>query len=154
MKSPEPAIGQGYPKTASLQKLSLVIATRNRSRLLKSCLDSISGQAGIPKGFRVFVVDNGAHADPAIKSLCYSPGYGILAIHYVHHPKPGISEARNRGAGLATTDYIGFIDDDAVLPRTWLEGAFHIQDEVQPDIYGGPFTPIYLQKKPAWFKDQ
>jgi GT2 family glycosyltransferase len=132
----------------------VVIATRNRSRLLKSCLDSISRQAGLPKGFRVFVVDNSARADPAVKSLCSSPGYSGLAIHYVHHPKPGISEARNRGAGLATTEYIGFIDDDAVLPKSWLEGAFRIQDEVRPDVYGGPFTPTYLQKKPAWFKDE
>jgi GT2 family glycosyltransferase len=89
-----------------------------------------------------------------VKSLCNSPGYGLFAIHYVHQPKPGISEARNRGAGLATTEYVGFIDDDAILPRSWLESAFRIQDEVRPDIYGGPYIPNYVQKKPAWFKDE
>ena len=88
-----------------------------RFRLLKTCLDSVARLASFAREVSgSFVVDNGHRHDPAVKSLCSSPGYGILTI-YSSTIKTGISEARNRGAGLATTEYIGFIDDDAICPH-------------------------------------
>jgi GT2 family glycosyltransferase len=48
---------------------------------------------------------------------------------------------------------VGFLDDDGVLPRTWVGNALTISAGTGARIFGGPYFPVYTSQKPAWFKD-
>jgi GT2 family glycosyltransferase len=133
--------------------LSLVIATRSRAELLDRCLASLACQAGLSDRFEIIVVDNADAPDPALEAVCRSPAYAGLTMVYIHHPQRGSSEARNRGAAQARGDWLGFLDDDVLLPTGWLQRALQFGADTQALIYGGPYTPLYESPKPAWFKD-
>ena len=134
--------------------LSLVIATRDRAELLKRCLDSLACQS-VPAGsIEVIVVDNADTPDPAVDLLCRSEAYGALPLIRIHHPVRGSSGARNRGASLARGRLVGFLDDDALLPPTWIQQALDTAAATRARIFGGPYTPTYASSKPAWFKDE
>ena len=66
----------------------------------------------------------------------------------------GLSAARNRGITAAKTEYITFLDDDAVAEKNWLEAAVKIIKTGRNAIFGGPIYPFYRTARPIWFKDK
>jgi glycosyltransferase involved in cell wall biosynthesis len=89
--------------------VSVIVPTRNRSRMLAATLGSVLRQRDVD--LEVIVVDEAstdetpvtlsalAHADPRLR--------------IVRHDTPrGVSTARNRGAAEAHGDWVAFVDDD------------------------------------------
>ncbi len=137
-----------------LPKISIVIPTYQREVLLKTLLDSILEQTILPGNYEVIVVDNFPTPYQPTHELCASSRYALLDMKCLNDPVLGSSEARNFGMGQARASWIAFIDDDERLPTHWVEKALEIIDNHQPDIFGGPYHPYYLDSKPIWFKDQ
>ncbi len=75
-------------------------------------------------------------------------------MQYLFEKKPGPSHARNTGWKRARGEYVGFFDDDAKAPANWLTVADAIIKDRSPDIFGGPYFPFYMSKRPAWFKEE
>jgi glycosyltransferase involved in cell wall biosynthesis len=90
-----------------MPEVSVVIPTRNRSRLLALTLHSVRWQHGVD--LEVVVVDDGSTDDTA-------PIVAALAdprIRLVRHASPqGVSAARNRGVAEAGGAWVAFLDDD------------------------------------------
>jgi len=85
-------------------KVSIIIATRNRSELLRSAVDS-ARNAG--SDIEIVVVDDAS--DDSTRELC-SGWTDILYLRARRRLGPG--GARNAGIIASTSEYISFLDDD------------------------------------------
>ena len=97
----------------SSKSISIVIPAYNEAHYLAQCLDSIAGQTVPPD--EVIVVDNGSTDNTAAVARRYS------FVRVVAERRPGIVHARNAGFDTATSDIIGRIDADTILPPNWVE---------------------------------
>lgn len=91
----------------SLPLASVVIATRDRPRLLRRAVTSVLNQRGVAPLEVIVVVDGGAQEeladlDPGPHRLVCIPNSG----------NPGLAGARNTGIGRAGADLVAFCDDD------------------------------------------
>lgn len=93
---------------------SVVVCTRDRPAHLDRCLASLR-RLDYPR-FDIIVVDN---APRDARTHQVADRWGAV---YEVEPVPGLSRARNRGARLANTEIIAFLDDDAVAEPSWLCG--------------------------------
>lgn len=93
--------------------VTIVVCTRNRNALLKTCLEAISALK--PQPNEVLVVDNSA-GDPETELIArnFSARYSVEAV-------TGLSRARNRGMAESRTDIVAFLDDDSNPDEHWLE---------------------------------
>jgi GT2 family glycosyltransferase len=124
--------------------MSVVIATKDRERYLRSTLASLRAQSGAPS-FEVIVVDNGS-AD-ATKSVVDTHAAEGLPVRYVSEPEPNRGKARNRGVEVACGEYVLFCDDDVQLPERWIAAhrAAHRDGE---RVVNGPILNVesYAQR--------
>lgn len=131
-------------------RLDVVVATYNRSHLLRSTLASLLS-APVPPGLEVeiIVVDNNSVDDTAdvvqeIRKTAHLP------LHYVRETKQGLSNARNAGITAATGDLVGVIDDDEEIHPDWY--AAIAREFADPEIHfiGGPVLGNWVSEKPDW----
>ena len=87
---------------------------------LRRLLESIAAQRGTPP-FEVIVVDNDRHASAREIAGSFT---GSLNLRYAVEPERGLSPVRNHTVKLARADCLVFVDDDEVVPPTWL-AALH-----------------------------
>lgn len=110
--------------------ISVVIATRNRSELLKVGIHSVLNQSF--KDFELVIVDDGStdNTEEVVKSI------DDPRIVYVRGKGQGISAARNIGADASRGAWTAVHDDDDImLPNRLEEQARFIGDDVD-FIYG------------------
>ena len=116
-------------RQASDRPATVVITTRDRTRLLEASLTSVLAMDH--PAFEVVVVDN-APSDGSTEEMVRSRFAG-RAVRYVREDWPGISAARNTGVRLARTEFIAFTDDDVEVDREWLSqlvAGFSVADRV------------------------
>jgi glycosyltransferase involved in cell wall biosynthesis len=92
--------------------ISVVICTRNRSRMLQRCLDALLRQASLPA--EIIVVDNAPDNNSTEEVVKQYP-----AVTYVREPRPGLDIARNTGAIKASRPVVAYTDDDVILHPHW-----------------------------------
>ena len=99
------------PSKSSNTRVSVIVPTRNSADVLGACLASISGQTR--RADEVIVCD--AQSTDGTKEIASS--YGASVVDHV----PNRSAQRNRGADLASGDFLVFIDSDMQLTPRVLE---------------------------------
>lgn len=98
-------------------RISVVIPTYNRVRLLRECIESVADQSC--PAYEVIIVDDGSEED--ISSV--GKQYGSL-VRIIRQANQGQAVARNTGIEAATGEYIAFLDsDDVWFP--WTLSIFH-----------------------------
>ncbi len=88
-----------------MQKVSVIIPNYNYGRFLKQSIQSVLDQTMKPH--EIIVVDDGS-TDNSMEIL-HSFGHSILA---VEQPNAGVAAARNKGAAIASGDFLAFLDAD------------------------------------------
>lgn len=114
-------------------RISVIVCTRNGSRTLPACLDSLKS-LNYPD-YEVLLIDDGStDSTPEItKARAF--------VHY-HLQKPGgLSVARNRGAELATGSILAYTDDDCIAHPDWLLYLSHAFEDERVLAAGGPNIP-------------
>lgn len=106
-------------------RLSIVIPTKNRVKILAQLLESIK-QLDPMDGlrFEVVVADNGSEdgTDAYVNSIVDS---FPASIRLVKIGRPGKSAAVNDAVRSAAGDMLAFLDDDVIVDKTWLTAVEH-----------------------------
>jgi glycosyltransferase involved in cell wall biosynthesis len=134
-------------------KLSVIICTYNRARLLKTCLQGLrESLVRSPEPVEILVVDN--NSDDQTPEMVSRMARSLSKLRYVHEPRQGLSYARNRGCDEAQGAYLAYCDDDSLAPPDYLHAVIGVIHAYAPDIFGGPVYPFYEEKRPSWFLDE
>lgn len=103
-----------------LTSCSVIVPTRNRCESLSETLTALA-RVDVPAGWRVelIVVDNGS--SDASSAVAARGSIGNVSARVLAELRPGVSRARNRGAGGSSGDVLLFLDDDMRPPPNWLD---------------------------------
>lgn len=128
---------------------TLIICTYNRAQYLGICLDALVAQTLSPDSYRLLIVDNNSSDDTAKVVQSYQER--LPGMEYIFEAQQGLSHARNRGVAESDTEYLFFLDDDAILAP---DGLAYLQQFLKANtdvcIVGGRAIIKYLNGKPAW----
>ncbi len=116
-------------------KISLVIATKDRPEDIRRLLDSLNRQTAPPD--EIVVVDASREpVEPVVKE------FSELAVRYLRHWPPSASAQRNAGiraCGPAAT-LIGFADDDTTFEPEAFAQMRNFWKTAGPDVLGAGFN--------------
>ena len=101
-------------------KLSIIIPTRNRARMVQTLLNSIRDLAGLDKFQPQIIVGDNNSQDETWKLLhivakSFSPPLTLLKVQ-----SAGKSAVMNEASRVAQGDVLAFLDDDVVVQPNWL----------------------------------
>jgi glycosyltransferase involved in cell wall biosynthesis len=132
-------------------RLSIVIATYNRSASLALTLDSLRGQTLNPALWEIVVVDNNCSDDTALRVETFARENPQLNVRRVVERRQGLSHARNCGMEAAAGDLFVVVDDDELidpaLARVYLD---FFDANPQAAAAGGVVVPRYEGQPPHW----
>lgn len=134
-----------------MYKISVVICTYNRSKLLLGTLESLINQSLNRDLYEIIIVNNASTDNTKETVMDCITKYSNWNLRYIYEPDQGLSNARNAGYKNAKAKYVAYIDDDGKANRHWLRNIVKTIEEIKPDILGGPIYPFYLTEKPKWF---
>jgi len=145
-----------HARAAEAPEISVVICTHDRHHLLDHAIGSVLEQSLSADRYEIIVVDNSPDQAAAARHAERHRDERVRGarVRYELEPKPGLSNARNVGAGLARGGIVAFIDDDATANRTWLAAlldgyaAFPAAGAV-----GGRVVPLWAGARPPWLHD-
>jgi len=105
-------------------RVSVVIPSYRSESVVTAAIESVLSQDFQPH--EVIVVEDEDVLDSPTARLCATYG---SRVRYLTHPHGGASAARNRGAALAASEWLAFLDADDV----WEPGKLRIQMEALAD---------------------
>ena len=132
-------------------RLSIVIATYNRSSQLLNLLQSVVEQTLPRQEWECVVVNNNSTDDTASAFETFSARYPDCNLRMVLEPNQGLSYARNRGIRESEGEYIAIVDDDERIAPDFVASYVALFDNV-PDAVaaGGPIVAEYPTGRPRW----
>ena len=133
-------------------KVALVICTYNREKYLFETLESLSNQTLQNDKFQLIIVDNNSTDNTANISQEFISKNPLLNIKYCFEEKKGLSFARNRGVAEANAPIVSYVDDDVILPASFLQEMVDFFDKYKDAAgAGGKVIPKYERgKEPEW----
>jgi len=132
-------------------RLDLLIPTFRRETLLLRLLGSVS--EAFKQGnldLRVIVVDNDAAGELAELRGWLARTPPPFPITVVHEPRPGKSTALNTALSLASSDYVGFLDDDEEVDASWFRVVARELAGGTHEFIGGRSLPLWEAPPPSW----
>ncbi len=131
--------------------VSVIVCTFNRRPLLEKLVQSMAPQLEVDYPLEILIVDNNSRDDTAAYARALAERNPIF--RYVFEPNQGLSHARNAGAAAARHAFLMYLDDDALLPPHYLPTLGKRLGQHDPDFFGGPLYPLYVDPKPDWFPE-
>ncbi len=123
----------------NLPKISIIIPIYNAENELKKCIGSILDQT--QQDIEIILVDDGS----TDKSLCICQKYAKAdcRVKAIHQKNAGVSAARNVGIGMATGQYIGFVDSDDWIEPQMYERLLSEVERTGADVVMCDATTVY-----------
>jgi len=137
-------------------RISAVVPTYGRSRLLPGAVVSLLSQDLPAREFEVLVVDNNPQPEMrgTVEGLARArPGVEGPTLRYIHEPRLGLHNARHAAARAARAPVIALIDDDAVADPGWLRALLAAYDDPAIAAVGGKLVPRWEAEPPAWIRE-
>ncbi|HEX6480248.1 MAG TPA: glycosyltransferase family 2 protein [Ktedonobacteraceae bacterium] len=129
--------------------ISVIICayTEERWNDLLAAIESVQRQT-LPPGEIIVVIDH----NPGLLKLAQKHLQGVVIVE--NAGSRGLSGARNSGIAAAKSEFIAFLDDDAVATPDWL--VFLYKGFTDPHVLGigGPVIPLWLSNEPVWFPEE
>ncbi len=132
-------------------RLSLLIATFNRSSWLIQTLQSVVEQDAPRDEWECVVVNNNSTDDTIERFAEFAAQHPEINMRMVTELNQGLSYARNRGIRESEGEYIAIIDDDERIAPGFISAYISLFDST-PDAVaaGGPIVAEYPQGRPVW----
>ncbi|MHB8380947.1 MAG: glycosyltransferase [Candidatus Binataceae bacterium] len=130
--------------------ITVAIPTHNRAATLGATLGSIAALT-IPPGAALdcVVVDNGStDATPSAVEACAKSA--AFPIRRIFEERLGSSFARNRAIAESKSEFIFFIDDDAIAETSWAVEMLSALQERALDGACGMVLPRWASAPPRW----
>jgi hypothetical protein len=130
--------------------LTVLMATRNRARILRDVLESYCHLEPPSSGWRLVIVDNASTDDTPQVIASFA---NRLPVCSVCEPKLGKNNALNTGLGLVEGDLTVLTDDDAFPRADWLVQLRKAVD-ARPaySMFGGAVVPRWEVSPPPWIR--
>jgi L-malate glycosyltransferase len=128
--------------------LTVLLATRNRGRILADVLESFCHLRPPMSGWKLVVVDNGSTDETPQVLESFTDR---LPLHALNEPKLGKNAALNAGLNWVEGDLAVFTDDDVFPHDDWLIELREAAD-THPwySMFGGAIVPRWETGPPAW----
>ena len=132
-------------------RLSLIVATYNRSASLIRALESVAQQNAPASEWECVVINNNSTDDTQERFAEFVAAHPDLNIRMVTELRQGLSFARNRGIRESEGEYIAIIDDDERIAPDFISSYISLFDST-PDAMaaGGPIVAEYPSGRPRW----
>ena len=132
-------------------RLSLIIATYNRSAALVEALRSVVRQDFPAAEWECIVVNNNSQDDTLARFEAFATEHPAINLRIVTETRQGLSHARNRGIDESRGEYIAIIDDDERINEQFISSYVALFDATPTAASaGGPIIPEYPAGCPAW----
>lgn len=129
--------------------ISVVIATRDRARLLAGTLEALARQDSPGCPFEILVVDNASIDDtPAV--VAAAAARGPAPVVYLRETGAGKSRALNSAVTRARGDLLVLTDDDVLPAPGWLAAYARAFAETNADYAAGRIQPLWEAPPPRW----
>ena len=134
-----------HPSAALLQvSLTIIVPTFRREAYLPPLFAAVAKElASIPEAVDLVLVDNSPEAS-AKATASTAPDF----VRYVHEPRTGVAQARNRGVAEAQGSHVIFLDDDETPATGWL-AAFAAAARQGAKAAFGSVEPVFEADPPA-----
>lgn len=132
-------------------EFSVIICTYNRANILSKCLTSLSKQYFPKDHYEVIIVNNNSTDNTEEMALSFAELWPHF--QYIMETNQWLSQARNTGSRLANGNLLIFLDDDVIIPETYLDRVAYIHSKFRFPCWGGIDIPFYQDEKPVWIKD-
>jgi glucosyl-dolichyl phosphate glucuronosyltransferase len=142
-------IHQFLPAYTGPVDVTVCICTHNRPSYVRDCLDGLRQQNTDPEHFEILIVDSASDAGASAEIAGLVATVNNARMLRVEHP--GVSLARNVGADAADSDYIAYIDDDAIPEPDWIARILDVVREFRPALVGGRILPQWETPLPGWW---
>ena len=130
--------------------LSIIVTTYDlsRSEYLKRLVDSISIQS--KQTFEViFVVENHVELLDFLNSYLKEKKVKNFRVIF-NDSVQGISASRNMGVLASSSDFVSMVDDDVVLPETWVGAVLEAFENENVVAVTGPVIPHWEDQSMQW----
>lgn len=137
-----------------MKMITAAICSCGRYDLLRDSLQSLLNQASV-SAYQILVVINAPDLGAAGAELL-DEFNEIENLQFFCEPVPGLSHARNAALRLCSSEYLAFLDDDAVADAQWLSqllSAFEVFGS-RVHVVGGKVAPIWEVEPPPWLTPQ
>jgi len=132
--------------------LDIIVCTYDREEILLECISSLLDQeydcAAI--AYSVLVVNN---APKPFSSNTRKLLEAEQKVRTIHESQPGLSIARNAGLTFVNGNWIAFMDDDALVPRDYVQHISDIVNEESWDCFGGHINSWWKYGRPDWLHE-
>ena len=126
--------------------ISVIIPVYNQEAFIKECLDSLLRQT--MREWEAVCIDDGSNdSSPAILD---SYAESDKRIRVIHQENQGVSFSRNKAIGLASGEYLFFLDPDDLLPEKDVLETLYTRAKEADVVLRRPaillrLDPFYLQ---------
>lgn len=135
------------------QIITACVCTCNRHNLLLEAIKSLMRQNLDKRLYRILIVDNSPDREKAydLKMKLHNPPFLL----YIIEKKTGLSNARNVGVRECGTEFIAFIDDDAIASPDWLNNILFGFKKFGLEVaaIGGRVKPVWEVTPPSWLDE-
>jgi glycosyltransferase involved in cell wall biosynthesis len=139
---PEQARCAGRRMRAFDPKITVVIATRDRTDSLLRCLASLSRLNY--RAFDVVVVDSAPISDLTARTLAGRQDWPFT-LRYLMADRPGLALAHNAAMSAVTGEIVAFTDDDVEVDTEWLNAYAEAFTETGAACVTGLILPAELE---------
>lgn len=132
-------------------RLSLIIATYNRSVSLIRTLESVIQQSAPTTEWECIVINNNSTDDTPERFAEFAAAHPHHNLRMITELRQGLSFARNRGIGESEAEYIAIIDDDERIAPDFIASYISFFDTTSDAVAaGGPIVAEYPSGRPRW----
>jgi len=135
--------------TPTAHTISVIICayTEDRWNDLVAAIGSVQRQT-LPPDEIIVVIDH----NPSLLERVQEQAPGVVVVENTQ--AHGLSGARNSGIAVAQSRIVAFLDDDAMAVPDWLMSLGEAFTDPQVLGTGGPVTPLWLERVPAWLPEE